>query len=185
MLPFAHVMLDLETLGQRPGAVIVSIGAWAFNVEDPQNGVPFYMRINPQSCIDVGLRMDPSTVLWWLQQNDVARREFAGLEEAFALQKVLLQFGEWMANWNRIGQHGPRVWGNGATFDNVLLTSAYAACKMQTPWSYHADRCYRTLRALYPDVDLPPATGIQHHALEDAKWQALHLAAIFQAKGLK
>src|SRR6478609_2831880 len=68
-----QIMLDLETLGQKPGSVILSIGACVFD----RVGVHerFYTRVDPQSCIDAGLQADLSTFLWWMKQGDEARHE--------------------------------------------------------------------------------------------------------------
>lgn len=189
-----HVMLDLETLGNGNNAVIVAIGAVLFNparaaVDRVWSPSPdtFYARVDPQSCIDAGLQMDASTVMWWLKQEDAARLEIVKAEGASSLLAVLQEFARWYTNINiAFGTAAPQnvtLWGNGATLDNVILANAYRACGLKQPWSHRADRCYRTLRALFPDVAAPSDTGTKHNALDDAIFQAKHLSAIFQAQG--
>ncbi len=159
-----RVMLDLETLGEIPGAVITSIGAVKFG-----GGVlidSFYRRVDVQSCIDMGLKMDASTVLWWLQQNEVARAELAKPGEHIA--SVLHNFDVWLAT------DEAEIWGNGASFDNALLAVAFNLCQRKQPWRPGNNRCYRTIKNLYPEIKIE-RTGTHHNALEDAKSQALHL----------
>jgi hypothetical protein len=66
-------MLDLETLIQRPGSVILAIGAVKF--ADGEIASSFYERVDAESCIALGLRMHVSTVMCWFQQADAARLE--------------------------------------------------------------------------------------------------------------
>lgn len=163
-----HVMLDLETFGQKPGAVIRAIGAVKFSEGKIHDS--FYQRIDAQSCVDMGLKMDVSTVEWWLKQGEAARLEMTkpGLHVAAALQSFSVWFGE-----------DPElcVWGNGATFDNTLLSVAYDACTRRRPWGTFGDRCYRTVKNLWPSVPLV-RSGTHHNALDDARDQAFHLMAM-------
>ena len=67
------------------------------------------------------------------------------------------------------------MWGNGATFDNVILRSSYKAIGQEAPWKFYDDRCYRTLKSLanIPMVQIDEATP--HFALDDARVQAQHV----------
>jgi len=172
-----HCMLDLETLGTRPGSVITSIGATKFD-ERGTYGTPFYMRIDMQSCVDAGMLIDTETIKWWMKQSDEARSEFQ--KESVELSYALTQFGIWCDNEDAKAQdeHNCAVvhlWGNGANFDNVILKAAYDAVGMQAPWKFYNDRCYRTLKAMYPHIKMPKRTGTHHNALDDAISQVNHL----------
>jgi 3' exoribonuclease, RNase T-like len=164
-----QVMLDLETLGHKPGAVLVAIGAVRFG--GGRLGESFYERVDAQSAVDAGLQLDVSTVLWWLKQNAEARAELD--LPGGKLSEVLLQFDAFL---RAIKPQG--LWGNGADFDNVLLAAAYDACRLPVPWKYHMNRCYRTLKNLRPDVKLT-RSGVAHHALADARAQADHLMQLY------
>jgi hypothetical protein len=169
-------MLDLETLGTTPGSVIVSIGAVHFH----RNGVccRFYEQINAKSCTDVGLKIDASTVMWWMEQSDEARKALMGrtIHIAAALQLF--------TNWLDGLESSPdlEIWGNGANFDNVLLAAAYDACGLPRPWKHYQDRCDRTLKCLHPEIKIE-RSGTHHNALDDARCQAEHLIRLpsFQA----
>lgn len=168
-----QVMLDLETMGNTPGSVITSIGAAQFG--DDTIICTFYRRINPESCIAAGLHMDPSTVMWWLRQGEQARRELSEGDN-IPLAESLLRFSRWLPA-------GADVWGDGAAFDNVLLSCAYQALLMPRPWSYRNDRCYRTVRNLRPEIEREQSPETVHHALHDAVAQARHLMKILKAIG--
>ena len=166
-------MVDLETLGNSNTAVILSIGACMFYPTG--EGVlpdPFEAFVDPQSCVSAGLTMDPSTVLWWMDdQRDEARIALMDkMDTAVPLRTALARFSEWF------GQSKP-FWGNGATFDNVILRSAYTAVGLPCPWKFWDDRCYRTLKNLAPTVKLQ-REGVHHSAMWDAISQAKHLQQI-------
>lgn len=164
-----HVMIDLETLGTEGSPVILSIGAVKFTAREVLD--TFHVHILPKSCTDRGLTIDPDTVMWWLAQSAEARAAVIGDPETkVALPQALLEFSMWM------GVDGP-VWGNGASTDNVWLTNAYNACGMTPPWSFWNDRCYRTIRMMFPDISAPPSL-LKHDALEDARAQALHMITL-------
>ena len=163
-----RVMIDLETLGTSPGSALVALGAVKFG--EGRIHSEFYERIDLQSCLGLGLRMDAATVLWWLKQADGPRLEIT--RPGAHLCEVLAKFKEWLAD------ERAEVWGNGATFDNVLLSAAYEAAGMKQPWRYSGDRCYRTMAGMHPEVIMMRG-GTHHNALDDARDQARHLMAIF------
>jgi hypothetical protein len=164
-----RIMLDLETLGTAPGSAILAIGAVKFG--GGQILSEFYRRVDLKSCIDAGLTMDPNTVLWWLQQPDAARLEI--VKPGQPLADVLEYFSAWAPNAEREAE----LWGNGAAFDNALLAEAYRRTGTTLPWKYSNDRCYRTVKALYPDMQMV-RDGTHHNALDDARSQAMHLMAM-------
>ena len=173
LLKPTRVCVDLETLGTRPGSVITSIGATKFDENGPY-GDPFYMRIDMQSCVDAGMLIDTETIKWWMRQSDEARAEFQ--KESFELKHVLTSFWVWaetQCSGNPLNQL--EVWGNGANFDNSLLKAAYDSLSLEAPWKFWNDRCYRTLKAMYPHIKMPKRVGTHHNALDDAISQVNHL----------
>ena len=157
-----HVMLDLETMGTTAGSAIIAIGAVLFRMDSKKADDDFYCTIDLQSAVDAGAMIRPSTVMWWMQQEDAARKAFT--VGTISLVQALQRFAAFIPQ-------DTRVWGNGATMDNVVLSSAYEMCGLQRPWSYKHDRCYRTIKALF----FPGAhdfEGTKHNALDDARHQA-------------
>jgi hypothetical protein len=167
----AQVMVDLETLGNGSNSVIIAVGAVEFDPDTQTLGSEFYAVVDPQSCVDAGLEVDVSTVLWWMKQSDAARSAFQ--RPGKPLQDILIDFAKWYPS-------GAALWGNGATFDNVILGNAFRALNIEQPWKFWNDRCYRTLKNLLPDVPLGRA-GTHHNALDDAKTQAAHANKLLAA----
>ncbi|MHB0978446.1 MAG: 3'-5' exoribonuclease domain-containing protein [Minisyncoccota bacterium] len=56
---------------------------------------------------------------------------------------------------------------------------AYHALDMKQPWKFWNNRCYRTLKNMFPEVPFV-RIGIAHDALDDAKSQAEHAVAILK-----
>lgn len=162
----SNVMLDLETMGNGPDAAIVAIGACTFDIAAGKIGTTYYN----------GGVIDASTVTWWLQQGDEARAEIAR-EGGMHIAEALQHFDTWLDRYT----HDAEVWGNGASFDNVVLRGAYTRNGTSAPWAWWNDRCYRTVKALHRDVPME-RLGIHRHALDDAISQALHLIAMLNSK---
>lgn len=172
-----EVMIDLETLGTGNDAVILSLGAVKFDPHSMEMGEKFYVTIDPASCQRYGMKIDAKTVLWWMGAERSEARDFLINAELLDLAAALEGFRLWM--------NGDKpVWGNGATFDNVILRNAFAAIGMECPWKFWNDRCYRTMKNVAPKmaVDTPiERIGTHHNALDDAVTQARHLQRIFAA----
>ena len=167
-----HIMIDLETMGTRPNAPIIAIGAVAFDPDGVHD--EFYAVVDLADSVAEGGVMDPSTVLWWMKQSDEARAEFdrPGKPLGFALG----DFREWVSKYDISG-----VWGNGASFDNVILSEAYRRMGNDAPWPFWKDRCYRTMKSL-SSIKMQ-RSGAHHNALDDARDQARHLLDICEDMG--
>lgn len=161
-----HIMLDLETMGTAPGSAVVQIGAVEFSIYKVCE--PLLITISLESCVAAGMRFDPSTVKWWLNQSDAARSSLS--TDCISLRDGLQAFADW------IGKDKACIWGDGAAFDNVLLASAYRACRMPLPWHYSGDRCFRTMKKLFPVERV--VSEVAHNAASDAVAQAKQMQAI-------
>ena len=165
-------MVDLETMGIGNKAAITAIGVVAMDMsnlklESAPDG-EFYMPISLASSMEAGLECDASTILWWMGQSDEARKEMAG--RTVSLYTALIELNYWMAKL--VSAKKERVvWGNGASFDNVILANAYKAVHTDVPWTYSGDRCFRTMKSLVLGLE-PPFDGEKHNALADARHQA-------------
>ena len=171
------VMLDLETMGTSNDAAIVAIGAAEFDVVAGNVGEVFYYPISLESAVAEGGVIDASTVMWWLRQSDAARDALANRGDTLHIRQGLHTFTAWLSTRGT----SVRVWGNGVAFDNVILAQAYRRMGLPVPWEYRNDRCYRTVRALYPDIQMQ-RTGVHHNAGDDAVSQAQHLLQILAAQ---
>lgn len=179
-----NIMLDLETMGKGSNAAIVSIGAVFFNPLTGELGEEFYERIWLESAAKHG-ELDASTVAWWLGQSDEARAEI-NHNDSVGLNEAIRGFSEFVINNTKGSFIDTRVWGNGCTFDNVIIANAYKQLHLQKPWSYAGDMDVRTIVELGrkllnfdPKKDMP-FEGEKHNALADAIHQAKYVSAIYQ-----
>ena len=177
MNEFNHIMLDLETMGKRSNSVIVSIAAVPFNLETGEisNDV-FYERVGFQSCLNLGLKIQASTVLWWMKQNEEARNEICyGADD---IQTVIEELNDFFSRLNNNFQ----IWGNGANFDIGILQDAYHICGYNNlPWKFRNERDVRTLVSLAPHIKKQIInTGISHIPVDDCIFQINYCHAIYK-----
>lgn len=171
-----HIMLDLETMSTEPNAAIVAIGAVRFDAEKITHR--FYETVDLSDAVAHGLHMDANTVMWWLKQSDAARAELTG-RQGHPLPYALKRLTGWVGD-----PKAAEVWGNGSDFDNVILASAYHAIGEPAPWKFYNNRCYRTMKSLFP-TDKPERKGTAHSAIDDAVFQVEHLQLILRQHGVK
>lgn len=181
---FTHLMVDLETMGKKPGAPIVSIGAVFFDPATGKAGAEFYQVINLESSMSFGARPDASTILWWLKQSPEARSAIV-VDDTIGLVEALEQFLDFVAENAANGSKTVQLWGNGSSFDCSLLEAAFELADTPFPiphWNY---RDVRTVVELGKAVGLNaryeiPFEGDQHNALADARHQVKYVSAIWQ-----
>ncbi|MGO3930827.1 3'-5' exonuclease [Rhodopseudomonas pseudopalustris] len=168
-------MIDLETFGTRPGCVIRSIGAVQFDL-DGNTGATFYRNISKQSCLDVGLVVDPATERWWAEQAPAAQRALSNDQRP--LREVAEEFRAWFT------ANAEFAWGHGASFDPPLWEAACVAAKALVPWKFWNVRDTRTVYHVFnfETRDLR-RRGVHHNALDDAIYQVDCVAAALK-KGL-
>jgi hypothetical protein len=171
-----NVMLDLETLGKKPGCKILTISACTFMELESRRRFHQAVRIDTQDL----LRIDPDTIDWWSKQSDVARKAAFDNPNAIVLTRALGLFSDWLAELGAT----PVIWGKGASFDAPVLTAAYAAYGIDIPWDFRKERCFRTLQELFKYLECkPPFVGTPHTSQADAEFQANHAENILSHLG--
>lgn len=163
-----NIMLDLETYGLKPGSVIRSIGAVAFDPFSTKTGEEFYVNIDSESQTKLGLTMDQSTVDWWNgPKNRKANAEL--MSDQQPLDLALKAFGTW---WR--GARGIFLWSQGSNFDGVLLENTLKAAGLPVPWKFYDTRDTRTAYDVAQfDSRTVTRAGTYHNALDDAKHQVI------------
>ncbi len=176
-----NVMVDIETMGNGNNAAIMSIGACYFDPLTGEIGETFHQEVNLQSSVDAGCELDASTVVWWMGQSDEARAKFKRNHRSRGLSDVVTDFMLFAK-----GRANTQVWGNGATFDNVIIKNAAEKCNITVTWQFWNDRDVRTIVELGKVIGIDPKRdvpfdGVAHDALDDAKHQAKYVSIIWQA----
>ena len=173
-----HLMIDLETMGKNPDAPIISIGAIFFDPQTGDMGPEFSKTIDLETAGGV---IDRDTIKWWLKQSREAQS--AIMTDEIPLDDALLQLREFIDE--NSGEFFVQVWGNGANFDNTILRRSYEWQGIPCPWRYYNDRDVRTIVELGKAIDFDARTAIpfegeRHNALDDARYQAKYVSAIWQ-----
>ncbi|EHX9020441.1 3'-5' exoribonuclease, partial [Escherichia coli] len=173
-----HLMIDLETMGKNPDAPIISIGAIFFDPKTGDMGPEFSKTIDLDTAGGV---IDRDTMKWWLKQSREAQS--AIMTDEIPLDDALLQLREFIDE--NSGEFFVHVWGNGANFDNTILRRSYERQGSPCPWRYYNDRDVRTIVELGKAIDFDARTAIpfegeRHNALDDARYQAKYVSAIWQ-----
>jgi exodeoxyribonuclease VIII len=171
-----RVMIDFETLGNGKNACIVQVGACYFI----DGNIVSKMKINfdVESCVKHGAELDASTVCWWLEQSEAARKSI--LERPRALEyEALISINEYLMGAEEIWSH--------ATFDFVILMEALKRRGIKPSFSYRVARDIRTLNALCPSFDKNSIVreGAHHDGLDDAIYQAKYVMAMLGILGIK
>lgn len=181
---YTHLMVDMETMGNSPDAPIVSIGAVFFDPSTGNTGAEFYRVVSLESSMSFGMKPDASTIQWWLKQSPEARSAIL-VDEAMGLLETLELLADFIAENAANGSHTVQLWGNGCSFDNVILRRAYALTDTPFAVPFWNDRDVRTMVELGKSVGINPRfdipfEGDMHNALSDARHQVKYVSAIWQ-----
>lgn len=179
-----HLMVDIEAFGKKADSPVVSIGAVFFDPSTGNTGSEFYKVISLESAMASGGIPDASTIIFWLKASPEARSELV-MDDAIPLDDALLQLNEFIAENAANGPDSVQVWGNGATYDNVLLEASYDRTGIHCPWKFWNNRDVRTIVELGKAVgckprDEIPFEGEPHKAISDALHQVKYVSAIWQ-----
>jgi hypothetical protein len=186
------LMVDLETFGTGPKAVIASIGAVVFDYkaasstsdyESPEikDSRCFYRSIDARS--QPNREFSAETIYWWMKQPIAAQntilpklgpdnRKFI-YEEMVPLAKALNELTKFVKTHNI-----EKMWCYGATFDHVILMDAYKEMGQSFPVSYRDLLDMRTFVYIMPKVERPDF-GVSHNALDDCINQAIWMQKIW------
>lgn len=172
-----HYSIDLETLANRFDSAILSIGVVQFDPSTGKLGAEFYKEIDIDSSIRAG-HVNGSTLSWWMQQGDKARRIFGESKEKVSLATAL----DNLATWLRSQPASPKVWGNGVIFDISALENAYVngGVGLAVPWNHANVRDMRTIVDVAGFTEWPPVVGAHHNTLNDARYKAQVISACWQ-----
>jgi len=169
---FNHLMLDIETMGNESFSSIVSIGALEFDINTGNTGREFYVNVDLQSCIDLGLIVNASTIMWWMSQNTQAIKDLTE-PPVLHIKDALLEFSKFCIN-------DYEIWGNSARFDCGILQNAYNKANVPIPWDFRKERCVRTLVSFNPGIKKNcQSVGTSHNALSDCYFQVKYCCDIW------
>lgn len=177
----SHVVIDLETLGLGLRPVIIAIGAVALDEHYEVIG-RFYRAIRGDG--QQGREMDFDTVKWWVTKNGPVAQQAVFNDHATSLCHAVVDFN-WWVTLNIGSDPHVQFWGKGPEFDNVIWRDAIATnypdgnpAILNKVWTYRNNQSLRTVELMAKSLGITvevPDTGVAHHALHDAEWEAEYL----------
>jgi hypothetical protein len=156
------IMVDLETVDNKPTSAIASIGACVFDKDKIYDR--FYIIVDHKTGVDAGLTASQDTLSWWAKQSAEARSIFDPETVKVSTADALLAYASWFK-----ATFAQYMWGYGADFDNAILANAYGVFNLKQPWKHGDSRCLRTIM---DGQYLTKRKGVYHNALDDAITQA-------------
>jgi len=174
----ADIMLDLETLGTRPGCVILTLGAVKFDpysFQEPGPGIYFRVDVDEQTAL--GREVQEDTLAWWIGQADDIREEALGEQDRVSLDTLYRDLNRFLVGANNI-------WAQGPLFDFAILENLYRQMGWPTPWQYWQIRDSRTLFGVHGDPRIKGKAGL-HNALEDCVSQAVAVQQVYNKLGIQ
>ncbi|NIJ45034.1 hypothetical protein FHR24_001473 [Wenyingzhuangia heitensis] len=173
-----HLMIDIETFGNKSHSVIVNIGAVCFDLKTGEIGSIFQTSVSADDCVKNGLKINADTFFWWLEQSKEAQDKIVKDRSEKSLKIALLNLGRFVYD------NCPpdvQVWGNSARFDLGILENAYDAIGFDLPWNHKKERDVRTLVMFNPKIksDYLNKHGVAHDPISDCKGQIRYCCDIF------
>ncbi|MBP1037388.1 3'-5' exoribonuclease [Serratia fonticola] len=193
------ITIDTETLDLTPSAVILSIGAFAFDIQnvcqtqdsivkvarDPEQAeysdTAFYCLVDTFDQLMQGRSVRAETQEWWRKQGESAHEALDGEREP------LRQSLDMLAIW--IQKHPEaRVFFRGTDFDGSILEHAYRTNGIECPWHWGGKRDVRTYidamvkgtKGYLPTTHQPCFAMVKHNSLHDAMNDAEQMAIAYQ-----
>lgn len=186
-----EIMLDIETLGNIAGQVVLEAGMVAYNLNyDLAMGSETvtiissaHVLFNVDEQTKQGLSINPSTLSWWVADQERAL-QFAALLHQCSKEANpcynLSEIRDWMG---LVGVEDCELWTNG-NMDTTMLRVLFEKFLFnEPPWKYGQVRDLRTLiytadKCCCSESENMPQVGtaVVHRALNDAVDQAnIHL----------
>ncbi|HBJ0245460.1 TPA: 3'-5' exoribonuclease [Escherichia coli] len=186
-MDFIPVGIESPTTTSDPALPSVTRATWFPTISRitpsyaGETGEEFSVNISLESSMRYRARPDASTILWWMEQSEEARKSLtSNTQELSTALSWLSEFIIKNANHKLV-----QVWGNGASFDCVILRNSYSLTGQPVPWQWWNDRDVRTIVELGKAIGFDPKRdmpfkGTRHNALDDAIHQAKYVSAIWK-----
>lgn len=165
------VMIDLETLGTSPAAVVLEIGVVCFDPVRMEMGPELRREVSMRSPDQQEREVDEETFMWWAGRISDGVM-MPGLHDGMTLRNALVELDEFLRRyWDSKGE----VWSWGIDFDLGILVDAMRDYQINSPWKYAQQRDARTLCKV---LGVEREGEVLHAAVDDARQEA---AAVLKA----
>ena len=165
-----HYVIDIETLGTKPGCPILQIGA--VRVKDGEIKEDKLIAISNDSlCRNNFRKIDKKTVLWWFYEHPVTFSALISdsVFEGLPTDKALITLIEFCNS----DCSSAFFWSKHPCFDFPILEKAFKTCEVKEPWKFWQIRDIATLEDKLFLKSEPQKNS--HNALDDAENEAMTL----------
>lgn len=171
-----HLMLDIETLGNVPNSIIISISAVVFDDNFKELDY-FNENLDVSHSTNLGFKTTESTLQWWKEQSKEAFEISTNNQKR--VDYVLYELATFIES-NNIDF----VYGNSVSFDCVLLNCYFDRLQIERPWRFWQERCFRTFKNTFNFSEVE-FKGIPHFSLDDCRFQIEQLKNICLENNIK
>ena len=152
------LMIDFETLGVSEDAVVLTVGMATFDHEGIASNI--YMEFGIQTQIFDGRTIDPSTLAWWRNQDDVElHRMICNPINPMLPMAVEHKLKDWEFN---------KIWSRGCMDFHILNSLC------ENPFPFYLHRDVRTLDVFGLKMD-----SNNHNAMDDVCNQIDYVNEVF------
>lgn len=174
-------MTDLETLGSNPKSPILSLNATRFNPVTGKTFESLNVTLDLHEQLEKGFMPDAGTLMWWLDQGDVARKALTATQKN---PVSLAMFEQLWSNFIALmpfDKNDLYHWGKSPTFDQIILAHALKHGGLTSPWKYSNTRDVRTIEELAPEIaNAVKFIGTPHVPEDDSLHQIRRICAVFR-----
>ncbi|SNS22653.1 protein of unknown function [Anaerovirgula multivorans] len=135
------IMVDIETLGNKPDSNIIQLAAATFDIRTGYVGRIFNECAN--ITMNETMKTTGSTIKWWLNTNKELLQDILN-RGSMSSDDLVRCFCRWLNE-----QEGAvYLWGDGTLFDNNLIRTQMENLGLKYPINYRNDRDVRTILEL-------------------------------------
>lgn len=170
-----HVMIDIESMALTPDALVLSIGASKFDLEETGPVTPdpdFFVVPDFLEQVARARHVERGTQMWWSRQGQAVSAHWRNPNKVTPVEEALLQLSEFVAG-------AKTIWAKGPQFDIVVLEDLFRVFGHKVPWDYRIIRDVRTVvltaKTKRPLPSVPIAEDMPHHPLGDCRIQIREL----------
>jgi hypothetical protein len=181
-------IFDIETLGSRASAVVLSVGAVVvdstidYEYDDLiKNG--FYVTLDVASQVESGRKIEKETLDWWGTQGKDAMSVLAPSSDDIHWRELLPAIFEYFEK-NSVNVKTIKVYARGSHFDFGIMHDLFRvtgdAGAYDLPWRWWNIHDSKTVQITLSDkkVDVKPEGFIHHHALHDAAREYMNIQLV-------
>lgn len=173
------LMIDIETLDTKSSAIVLSVGACFFDLDNPNTTIQelyqnsIYLELNPKEQENKNRTISIDTLTWWLN-NDLNLKAF--------FENISINTGRNLKLLSDfiISNQIKSVWSKSPSFDMNILDSLFSDFNMTFPIGFRDRFDVRTVLEIRKLTEIPKIKlqGNGHHALDDAINQTLMICNV-------